>query len=106
MDKHRRKTLIGISTALAVVIIGIVYLSLTTDPNSVIPVNDGYDLYRVSLHNAKDAFDDNEVLFVDVRSEEEFIDSHIPGAVVIPLNEITGNEPAVDKGALIYTYCT
>lgn len=95
-----------IGAALAVVIAGIVYLSVTADPNPVIALNDGYDQYRVSLQDAKTAFDNDEALFVDVRSAGEFSESHIPGAVVIPLNEIAGNEPAVDKSALIYTYCT
>ena len=105
-NKQGRRTLIGIGAALAVIITGIVYLSLTADPDPLVPLNDGYDQYRVSLNDAKDAFDNNEALFVDVRSPGEFADSHITGAVVIPLNNIAGNEPAVDKGALIYTYCT
>jgi len=61
---------------------------------------------RVSLADAKAAFDAEEALFVDVRSSGEYLESRIPGSVLIPLSEIAGNEPKVDKGALIYTYCT
>lgn len=105
-NKQGRKVLIGITAAIAVVIAGIVYLSLTADQNPVRPLNDGYDDFRASLQDAKTAFDNSEALFVDVRSSGEFASSRIPDAVSIPLADIAGNEPAVEKGALIYTYCT
>jgi len=104
--KQKRVTWIIISAAIMVVIGGIIFLSLNTDTTAVTAVNDGYDRYRDSLTNAKKAFDDGAALFIDVRSTGEFTASHIPGAISIPLGEIEGNEPVVDKGALIYTYCT
>jgi len=105
-SKQKRTTWIVLGAAVAIVIAGIVYLSLSADPRAVSAVNDGYDSYRVSLEDAKEAFDNDEALFVDVRSAGEYNSSHIPGAVLIPLSEIAGNEPQVDKGTLIYTYCT
>lgn len=104
--KQKRVTWIIISAAIMVVIGGIIFLSLNTDTTAVAAVNDGYDRYRDSLTNAKKAFDDGAALFIDVRSAKEFTASHIPNAISIPLGEIEGNEPVVDKGALIYTYCT
>jgi len=76
--KQRRRTWIVLASAVLIVVAGIVYLVVNTDPNAI----------------------------VDVRSIGEFADSRIPGAVSIPLADIAGNEPNVDKGALIYTYCT
>lgn len=105
-SKQTRKTLLIIGAALAIVITGVVYLSFAADPNRLIAANDGFDPYRVSLTDAKTAFDSGDVLIVDVRTPGEFSSSHIPGAVSIPLAELNGNEPQVDKGALIYTYCT
>jgi len=104
--KQARRTWIVIASATMIVVAGIIYLVLNTDPNAITPVNDGYDQYRDSLANAKAAFDNESALFVDVRSPGEFADSHIPGSVSIPLADIAGNQPQVDKGALIYTYCT
>lgn len=108
MDNSRQKrmTWIILGAAVAIVVAGVIFLSLTADPNAVAAVNDGYDSYRVSLADAKDAFDDESALFVDVRSPGEFNASRIPGAILIPLDQIAGNEPPVDKGTLIYTYCT
>jgi len=104
--KQRRRTWIVLASAVLIVVAGIVYLVVNTDPNAIAAVNDGYDQYRDSLANAKAAYDNGSALFVDVRSIGEFADSRIPGAVSIPLADIAGNEPNVDKGALIYTYCT
>lgn len=95
-----------IASAIIIVIAGIIYLVINTDPNAFSAVNDGYDQYRDSLANAKAAFDQGEAVFLDVRTSEEYADSHITGAVSIPLSDLAGNEPNVDKGALIYTYCT
>lgn len=104
--KQKTRTWIVIASAVTIVIAGVVYLALTTDPNAISPVNDGYDQYRDSLANAKGAFDLGEALFLDVRTSEEYADAHISGAVLIPLGELAENAPNVDKGALIYTYCT
>ncbi len=105
-SKQKTRTWIVIASAVIIVIAGVVYLVMTTDPNAVTAVNDGYDQYRDSLTNAKSAFDKGEALFLDVRTRGEFADAHITGAVSIPLGELAENEPNVDKGALIYTYCT
>lgn len=104
--KQKRITLIMVGAALMIVTAGIIYLSLTTDANPTAALNDGYDPYRAPLADAKAAFDNGEALFVDVRSVGEYTASHITGAISIPLEGIAGNEPPVDKGALIYTYCT
>ncbi len=105
-SQQKRTTWIVIGAALAVVIIGIVYLRLTADPSAVSAVNTGNSELRVSLADAKAAFDNESALFVDVRSTGEYNTSHIPGALLIPLENITGSEPAVEKDTLIYTYCT
>ena len=104
--KQKRITLIMIAAALIIVTAGIIYLSLTTDPNPVAVLNDGYDSYRAPLADAKAAFDNGDGFFLDVRSKDEYTASHITGAISAPLEDMVGNEPAVDKGALIYTYCT
>lgn len=106
MKKENRNTLIILSAALVVVIGLIAYLSLS--PNTAAQAGNvpNEDDMRVSLSEAKAASDAGEALIVDVRSESEFNKSRIPGSILIPVGDIEGNEPEVDKDALILTYCT
>ena len=48
-----------------------------------------------------------DALWIDVRTAEEFRQGHVPGAVNIPYEEITGRigEVTDDKEALVYLYC-
>lgn len=107
MKKETRTALIILGTAM-VVIIGLTTLlsvlsnNAAQQPEEVLSVAD----VRVSLSDAKTAFDAGEAFIVDVRSEEEFIKSRIPGSILIPVGDIEGNEPEVEKDALIFTYCT
>ena len=103
MKQNKKNTrtmliLLGLALATIVVLVSVLnQLAYTSPPE---------DELRVSLDDAKSAFDAGTVLFVDVRGSEEYTASHIPGAVLITLSQIEGNEPAVEKDALIYTYCT
>lgn len=51
---------------------------------------------------------DNAPLILDVRTESEFVVSHIPGAVNIPHTEVNKRlaELPIDKSAEIVIYCT
>jgi hypothetical protein len=62
------------------------------------------DVSRVSLKNAKAAFDLGSAVFLDVRIPEEYAVSHIPGAVLIPLAELPDRLGELDKQAWIITY--
>ncbi len=46
------------------------------------------DTPRVDLSQAREWFDTDSALFVDLRGREEYEDSHIPGALSVPLKEI------------------
>jgi len=61
---------------------------------------------RLSLENAKVAFDDGSGIFLDVRSESSYTASHIPGAVSIPLAELEPRLAELDPDQWIITYCT
>jgi hypothetical protein len=63
---------------------------------------------RVSVEEAKTAFDSGVALIVDVRGAEFFAQGHIAGAVNIPLANIEENPAGVnlDKSQWIITYCT
>lgn len=61
---------------------------------------------RVSLIEAKEAYDQDLALFLDVRSSNSFEESHIPGAVSIPLNELENRLGELSPSDWIITYCT
>jgi 3-mercaptopyruvate sulfurtransferase SseA len=63
---------------------------------------------RVTVEEAKSALDKGEAIIVDVRSAENYANSHIAGAVSIPLTDFENNIGglSLDKKQWIITYCT
>lgn len=47
---------------------------------------------------------ENEYIIVDVRTKEEYEESHIDGAINIPYDEINSNTN-LDKDQIIFVYC-
>ena len=66
------------------------------------------DVPRVTAEDAKAALDSGEAVIVDERSAEAFAETHIAGALSIPLSDIELNPSrvALDKDQWIITYCT
>jgi Rhodanese-like domain len=64
------------------------------------------EIRRVSIANAKEAFDSGSAIFVDVRDSGTYGQAHIPGALSIPLSEITNHLDEIDPSNWIITYCT
>jgi hypothetical protein len=66
------------------------------------------DVPRVSLAEAKAAFDGGTAVFVDVRAPGAYQQSHIPAALSIQLGEIETDAAGLDldKDRWIITYCT
>lgn len=66
-------------------------------------------VYRtLTYQEAKQMMDEDEdVIVVDVRTEEEYAAGHIPGALLIPNETIEGEMPALlpDSSATILIYC-
>ena len=61
---------------------------------------------RISLTEAKSAFDHQQAVFVDVRSSQSFSASHIPGSINIPLARILDRYQDLDPSRWIILYCT
>lgn len=61
---------------------------------------------RITLEESKTAFDAGEAIFLDVRSEQEFAQAHIPGALLIPISELPERMGELDPQATYITYCT
>lgn len=63
--------------------------------------------HKITAEEAKEMIDEGNVTIVDVRTEEEYADKHIPGAILIP-NESIGDEPPAelpDKDAVVLLHC-
>ena len=73
---------------------------------SVPPPNDDVAVPRVSLQEARAAFDAGSAMFVDTRSLGSYEASHIAGAISIPLGETVERLQELDPGQWIITYCT
>ena len=66
------------------------------------------EVERIPLEVALTAMQSGAAVIVDVRSAEAYAESHIQGAISIPLAEIENNPTAltIDKEQWIITYCT
>lgn len=57
--------------------------------------NEGYR--NVDAKQAKQLIDDNKVTVIDVRTQEEFQEGHIPNAILIPVQELEGKLKELQK---------
>ena len=62
---------------------------------------------RIDLEELKKKLDNNEVTLIDVLSEESYNESHIKGAVNIPLKRIASKaKERFDKDEPLVVYCS
>lgn len=73
--------------------------------STVTPVNES-QVQRVTLEDAKAAYDSKSAVFLDVRDSSTYATAHIPGAVNIPLSELPTRMGELDSKAWIIPYCT
>ena len=64
------------------------------------------EIERVSLEDAKAAFDSGTVVFVDARGDQAYAAAHVTGSVSLPLTEIESRLDELDPNQRIITYCT
>lgn len=98
--KMIKRRLISIMGALVLLFV----LSACGSPKEEEPI----DYKQISAKEAKEIMDSGEeYILLDVRSEEEFAEKHIPGAVLIPHTEIAdrAEEELPDKEKYILVYC-
>ncbi len=63
---------------------------------------------NITVQQAKEIMDSQEgYVILDARTQEEYDESHIPGAILIPYDEVTEKAESVltDKDQLILVYC-
>jgi 3-mercaptopyruvate sulfurtransferase SseA len=61
---------------------------------------------RVSLEDARAALEAKTAVFLDVRDSSSYATSHIPGAVLIPIADLSARMGELDPNAWIIPYCT
>ena len=64
------------------------------------------EIPRVSLADSKAALDNGKAIFIDVRDASAYAESHVPGALSIPLAELEERLGELDSAQWIITYCT
>jgi len=66
------------------------------------------DVPRISVEEARAAVENGTAVLVDVRNSTAYVESHIAGAISVPLGEIESNPTGLtlDKDQWIITYCT
>ncbi len=102
----------GILLIVAAVLLGLQNRTSQATPSEP-AVSSGYEeeetypeIERVSLEDAKAAFDAGTAVFVDVRGVDAYNMSHIPGSLSIPLAELESRLGELDPNQWIITYCT
>ncbi len=63
------------------------------------------DDIEVSTAQTAKALADESIQLIDVREPDEWAESHIEGAVHIPLGELTGNAGKIDKATPVVFQC-
>jgi 3-mercaptopyruvate sulfurtransferase SseA len=105
----QRKRWISLITGAALLVFILACNFVAPDPaqSPAFPTeNPHLDIERVTLEEAKAAFDSGAAVFVDVRSESSYAERHIPGALSIPANIIESRMDELDPDQWIITYCT
>jgi rhodanese-related sulfurtransferase len=112
---NRMTVFVAVGTFIAFSLVSVVAWSLTrtVQPQAAQPVIQaaavpaaGETFDRIPFDDFRKLLDARQVTVIDVRSMEQFLASHIPGALHIPVARIEGEIPYLPKGKLIVTYCT
>lgn len=62
--------------------------------------------HKISVQQAKEMMDTQDVIIIDVREENEYVNGHIPHSHLVPLNTIhQNNHQLPDKNQTLLVYC-
>ena len=67
---------------------------------------DDHEAARITIADAKQAYDDGDAVFLDSRSKHAYENEHIEGAINIPTNEIEKRYKEIPKDKIIIVYCS
>jgi hypothetical protein len=98
------------SASRAAVLATPVVSSITPVASSITPVASPAipypEIKRISLGDARAAYELKSAIFIDVRGEPYYSAAHIPGAISMTYDEMATRMSELDKKAWIITYCT
>ena len=94
----------GVLLLVAVVIMALQGTGANNGNREAVVGADG--IQRVSLEEAKQAFDEGTAVFLDVRGDDVYAMEHVTGALSIPLGELESRLGELDPGQWIIPYCT
>jgi len=77
--------------------------SANVSPTSFVPYR---EVNRVTVQDAKAAYDAGTAVFVDVRGDDLYNTGHIPGALSIADTEMDSRFTELDPNAWVILYCT
>jgi 3-mercaptopyruvate sulfurtransferase SseA len=95
---------VGGGILLLLAVLAWVLLNQQSAPASMATPASVQQVERISLEDAKAAFDANNAIFVDVRASSSYEVSHISGAKSIPLNDLPNRVGELDPKSRIITY--
>lgn len=78
----------------------------TSTPAAAQPLPPTDNAARISLEDAKKAFDDGTAIFIDTRSETTYKQEHIKGSINIPTGSLDANINKLSKGKKLIAYCS
>lgn len=67
---------------------------------------EGQDAPRISLADAKKAFDDGSAVFMDTHVKAAYDNEHIKGAINVTVQELDAKFSTIPKGKKIIAYCS
>lgn len=67
---------------------------------------DGEDSPRISLADAKKAFDDGSAIFIDTHPKAAYDADHIKGAINLTVQDFEAKFNTIPKGKKIIAYCS
>ncbi len=101
--------ILGVAVAITTVVI--VVIASQGDGNhsttSATPITSPSEVPRISPEKVKAKLDtDSNMVIIDTRSKAEYEQTHISGAVSMPLDEIAQRYSELSGYTEIFTYCT
>lgn len=102
-----RKRGFSAGPAIIILVVGIGLIAAAVIlQNSGSPGSAVSDIPRVSLSEAKQAYDSGQAIIVDVRSESAYQELHAAGAISIPYEDLQSRMNEMNPGQWVITYCT
>ena len=65
----------------------------------------GEPYYRITVEEAAEMYGSDDVVFIDVRRPEEYVDGHIKNALFIPVDDVLGRIDELPKNKKLLFIC-